>query len=117
MMVNREDCGLDACRRWISRQLLTMRLYHPLWPLVLLHGFGTTLLLAVAVVATVRRRDSPRLAGGPVVRRRPGRLRGDHGRPAGADGDARPPDHPRARRPDRLALVRRRSSAWCPRLC
>ena len=52
MMVNREDCGVGACRQWISRQLLTMRLYHPLWPLVLLHGFGTTLLLAVAVVAT-----------------------------------------------------------------
>lgn len=53
MMVNREDCAIDACRRWISRQLLTMRLYHPLWPLVLLHGAGTTLLLAVALAATV----------------------------------------------------------------
>jgi hypothetical protein len=52
MMVNREDCGLVACGSWISRQLLTMRLYHPLWPLVLLHGAGTTLLLAVAVTAT-----------------------------------------------------------------
>ena len=27
-----------------------MRLYHPLWPMVVLHGFGTTLLLAAAVV-------------------------------------------------------------------
>ena len=69
MMVNREDCGVGACRRWISRQLLTMRLYHPLWPLVLLHGFGTTLLLAVAVAATLRRRAAARLAGGAVVRR------------------------------------------------
>ena len=62
MMVNREDCGLGACRRWISRQLLTMRLYHPLWPLVLLHGAGTTLLLAVAVAAMLiaaLRRDWP----------------------------------------------------------
>ena len=53
MMVNREDCGLGSCLSWIRRQLLTMRLYHPLWPLVLLHGFGTTLLLAVAVAMTV----------------------------------------------------------------
>jgi glycosyltransferase involved in cell wall biosynthesis len=73
MMVNREDCGLGACRSWISRQLLTMRLYHPLWPLVLLHGFGTTLLLAVAVIATVvaaLRRDWPAAlwcGGGLVV--------------------------------------------------
>ena len=52
MMVNREDCGLRACGAWIGRQLLTMRLYHPLWPLVLLHGFGTTLLLIAAVVVT-----------------------------------------------------------------
>jgi cellulose synthase/poly-beta-1,6-N-acetylglucosamine synthase-like glycosyltransferase len=53
MMVNREDCGLGACLSWIRRQLLTMRLYHPHWPLVLLHGFGTTFLLAFAVAATV----------------------------------------------------------------
>ncbi len=49
MMVNREDCGLGACLSWIRRQLLTARLYHPLWPLVLLHGLGTTLVLAAAV--------------------------------------------------------------------
>ena len=52
MMVNREDCTLGICFSWMRRQLLNMRLYHPLWPLVLLHGFGTTLLLAVAVVWT-----------------------------------------------------------------
>lgn len=52
MMVNREDCGLGACLVWIRRQLLTMRLYHPRWPLVLLHGLGTTLTLAAAVIVT-----------------------------------------------------------------
>ncbi len=56
MMVNREDCGLGACLSWIRRQLLTARLYHPLWPLVLLHGLGTTLVLAAAVA----RRRLPR---------------------------------------------------------
>jgi cellulose synthase/poly-beta-1,6-N-acetylglucosamine synthase-like glycosyltransferase len=53
MMVNREDCELGACLTWIRRQLLTARLYHPLWPLVLLHGLGTTLVLAVAVLGLV----------------------------------------------------------------
>jgi hypothetical protein len=73
MMVNREECGLGACLSWIRRQLLTMRLYHPLWPMVLLHGFGTTLLLAVALTLTVVagcRRDWPTAlwcGGGLVV--------------------------------------------------
>jgi cellulose synthase/poly-beta-1,6-N-acetylglucosamine synthase-like glycosyltransferase len=53
MMVNREDCGVFSCLSWMRRQLLTMRLYHPRWPMVLLHGFGTTLILTVAVVAAI----------------------------------------------------------------
>jgi hypothetical protein len=52
MMVNREECTVGDCRRWISRQLLSTRLDHPLWPLVVLHGLGTTLVLAAAVGAT-----------------------------------------------------------------
>jgi cellulose synthase/poly-beta-1,6-N-acetylglucosamine synthase-like glycosyltransferase len=73
MMVNREDCGLISCLSWISRQLLTARLYHPLWPMVLLHGFGTTLVLAAAVAGTAIaafRGDWPAVwwcAGGLVV--------------------------------------------------
>ena len=74
MMVNREDCGLGACLSWIRRQLLTARLYHPLWPLVLLHGLGTTLVLAVAVVVTAIAALRRRLVGGPVVRGRPAGL-------------------------------------------
>jgi cellulose synthase/poly-beta-1,6-N-acetylglucosamine synthase-like glycosyltransferase len=53
MMVNREDCALGSCLSWIRRQLLTMRLYHPRWPMVLAHGFGTTLMLIVAIVGAV----------------------------------------------------------------
>ena len=49
------DCddgiALRPLRRWISRQLLTARLHHPAWPLVLLHGLGTWLLLLVVVLA------------------------------------------------------------------
>jgi hypothetical protein len=62
MMVNREECTVGGCRRWISRQLLSTRLNHPLWPLVVVHGVGTTLVLAAAVGATavaLLRRDWP----------------------------------------------------------
>jgi len=38
MMVNREDCTLAGFCRWMRRQLLTVRLYHPAWPLVVGHG-------------------------------------------------------------------------------
>ena len=34
---------------WITRQLLMARLHHPAWPLVLLHGLGTSLLLLLAL--------------------------------------------------------------------
>jgi len=38
MMVNREDCTLASFCRWMRRQLLTVRLYHAAWPLVVGHG-------------------------------------------------------------------------------
>ncbi len=41
MMVNREDVSLRRLTPWIRRQLLTTRLYHPYWNLVLLHGLGS----------------------------------------------------------------------------
>jgi len=53
IMVNREDCRLTDCLWWISRQLLTARLYHPGWPLVALHGIATTLLLVAAAAGAV----------------------------------------------------------------
>jgi hypothetical protein len=48
MMVNREECGWFDFFGWVSRQLLTARLYHPFWPAVLFHGFAIPLVLAVA---------------------------------------------------------------------
>jgi hypothetical protein len=49
------DCddgiALRPLRRWISRQLLTVRLHHSAWPLVLLHGVGTWLLLLLVLLA------------------------------------------------------------------
>ena len=49
MMVNREDCDIGGFFRWVSRQLLTARLYHPGWPKVVAHGVALTLLPAVCL--------------------------------------------------------------------
>lgn len=48
--VDRDDSiALRPLIRWITRQLLMARLHHPAWPLVLLHGLGTSLLLLLAL--------------------------------------------------------------------
>lgn len=46
--------GTWPLTRWISRQLLTARLHHPLWPLVAVHGLATSaaLLASCAVGLT-----------------------------------------------------------------
>ena len=43
MMINREDSDLGGFFRWVSRQLLTARLYHPAWLAVWGHGVVTTI--------------------------------------------------------------------------
>jgi cellulose synthase/poly-beta-1,6-N-acetylglucosamine synthase-like glycosyltransferase len=43
LMINRENCTLEGFFRWVRRQLLTTRLHHPAWPMVVLHGTTTTL--------------------------------------------------------------------------
>jgi cellulose synthase/poly-beta-1,6-N-acetylglucosamine synthase-like glycosyltransferase len=45
IMVNREDCGLSSFIPWVTRQLLTARLYHRAWPLVVLHGIASAAIL------------------------------------------------------------------------
>ena len=51
IMINREDCNPGNYFHWVGRQLLTARLYHPLWKAVVLHGvFATALPLAVPAV-------------------------------------------------------------------
>lgn len=42
------DISIGPLTRWITRQLLTARLHHPAWPLVVTHGVATSLALAVA---------------------------------------------------------------------
>ena len=50
MMVNRETCDMGGFFRWVKRQLLTSRLYHPRWPAVVAHGIGTTFGLFATVL-------------------------------------------------------------------
>ena len=49
MMVNREACSISNFYHWVRRQLLAARLYHPGWPAVVVHCFGTALLQIVAI--------------------------------------------------------------------
>ncbi len=49
MMVNREVCGLANFYRWVQRQLLTARLYHPHWVAVVGYGVITSLAPAMAL--------------------------------------------------------------------
>ena len=45
MMINREDCSLASFQGWVKRQLLSARLYHPFWLLVVGHGIGSSLVI------------------------------------------------------------------------
>jgi cellulose synthase/poly-beta-1,6-N-acetylglucosamine synthase-like glycosyltransferase len=49
IMVNREQCSLSNYIPWIKRQLLCVRLYHPSWVLVVVHGMITSLIPLLAV--------------------------------------------------------------------
>jgi cellulose synthase/poly-beta-1,6-N-acetylglucosamine synthase-like glycosyltransferase len=51
-MINRESTDLGSCFRFIRRQLLNTRLYHPRWPVIFVHGLAFTLspLLALGVL-------------------------------------------------------------------
>ena len=45
-IVNRESCGLPAFHRWVKRQMLCARLYHPAWGAIL----GQAVLLTVPLL-------------------------------------------------------------------
>ena len=49
MMVNREECTLPSFRRWVSRQLLNAKLYHPGWNAVLIYGTITCLIPTIVI--------------------------------------------------------------------
>jgi cellulose synthase/poly-beta-1,6-N-acetylglucosamine synthase-like glycosyltransferase len=45
IMTNREDCTIRSFLPWVTRQLLTARLYHRAWPLVVVHGIASAAIL------------------------------------------------------------------------
>lgn len=47
MMINRENCSVSSFYSWVKRQLLTARLYHPMWWAVVGHGASSVALLIV----------------------------------------------------------------------
>ncbi len=49
--INREHVTLGALVPWITRQLLTARLYHPAWPVVAAFGLSAPLAVSATVVA------------------------------------------------------------------
>ena len=50
---NKETISFWQNFHWVSRQLLTVRLHHPAWPLVLLHGISTGIASIVAPLLMV----------------------------------------------------------------
>jgi hypothetical protein len=58
MMINRENTSLAGFYRWVVRQLLTVKLYHPAWPAILMHGIVSTTIplgaLALMIACVVR---------------------------------------------------------------
>jgi glycosyltransferase involved in cell wall biosynthesis len=51
MMINRENISLDGFYRWVCRQMVNVRLYHPAWPAVVMHGFASGIIPLVALAA------------------------------------------------------------------
>jgi cellulose synthase/poly-beta-1,6-N-acetylglucosamine synthase-like glycosyltransferase len=49
MMVNREACSLTNFFSWMRRQMLTVRLYHPAWALVIGQGVLVSVIQAVSI--------------------------------------------------------------------
>ncbi|WP_404310714.1 glycosyltransferase [Neorhodopirellula lusitana] len=52
IMVNQEDCTVSEMMGWIKRQLLVARLYHPSWPLTVVHGFLSALVPLSCLIAS-----------------------------------------------------------------
>jgi cellulose synthase/poly-beta-1,6-N-acetylglucosamine synthase-like glycosyltransferase len=54
LMINREDVSLGGCNRWMQRQLLTTRLYHPAWGSVVFHAMTMLMLQVFGLALAVR---------------------------------------------------------------
>ena len=43
--------NLPDLTKWLARQVLTVRLHHPSWPFVMIHGIGTSLILLLGIIS------------------------------------------------------------------
>ncbi len=51
LAINHDDeITFSQLIKWITRQLITARLHHPRWSIVLLHGLGTSALLLIGLI-------------------------------------------------------------------
>ena len=53
MMINREGCTVASFQSWAKRQLLSARLYHPFWLLVLGHGISSALVILWGLLSCI----------------------------------------------------------------
>lgn len=53
LITNCESCSLAGYFQWVTRQLLTTRLYHPRWWLIVFHGLSSTLLITSGMIVFV----------------------------------------------------------------
>ena len=53
MMINRESCTVASFQSWVKRQLLSARLYHPFWLLVVGHGISSALVILWGLLSCI----------------------------------------------------------------
>jgi len=53
VMVNRESCSLNGFFEWCTRQMLTTRLYHKAWPLIVAHTMFSVLVSVCAIALAI----------------------------------------------------------------
>jgi len=53
MMINREECSAASFQTWVRRQLLSARLYHPFWFLVVAHGLSSVALVIWVLLSSL----------------------------------------------------------------
>ncbi len=92
MMVNREDCTFRFSFDFVTRQLTWARLYHPNWPVVVVHAACTTAALAASLITILGGWAAGNCASRNLGRRRPRILSG---------GDAHSDGHSRKQRTTR----------------
>jgi cellulose synthase/poly-beta-1,6-N-acetylglucosamine synthase-like glycosyltransferase len=51
LMVNRENCTVDSFMRWVTRQFLIVRLYHPSWWGTVIYGLYSLLLVTLGLLS------------------------------------------------------------------